>query len=275
MQTMSPTFLPSRIPSIKPTVVPSINPTANPTINFQIGDFITAGSISNPIAVSVDSSNNIYVADSSTKNVYKITYPGGVKTLYVSLGYIPNGIAITPQGLFVTTTGHLYCYNGGNVYDTSVYNNWVWSNPFGIYYDGGNYVNVGDAGTGMIVQIRIYYNGNAQLFNQDGNSASMYPTIHGITASYLTQTSPVGVYGTGTNLISSAFTYPICLTKDSSQNLYVADYSRNAVYIIQNPSSGTSTPVSIVNVTQPTGVAFLSNGGLVVVAKSGRVLIAR
>ena len=231
------------------------------------------------MAVSVDATTkNIYVADSSTQAVYVITYPGGVKTLYKSLGYVPNGIAYTSQGLFVTTRGNVWNYNGANSYNTSTYNKWIWDNPFGIRYDGANYVIVADAGSNQTVSIRIYYDGNKQLFNQGGSSSSLYPTIHGLTSSYISQTNPVGIYDYGTNLISNAFSYPICLTADASNNLYVADYTKNAVYEMINPSSGSSYPISIVSVTQPTGITFLSSDLLVVVAANngvGRVLLAR
>jgi hypothetical protein len=118
------------------------------------------------------------------------------------------------------------------------------------------------------------------MFNQDGKSASIYPTIHGLTSSYISQTNPVGIYDYATNLISNAFSYPICLAADASNtnNLYVADYRKNAVYEMINPSSGSSIPISIVNVTQPTGITFLSSGVLVVVAVNngvGRMLLAR
>jgi hypothetical protein len=62
---------------------------------------------------------------------------------------------------------------------------------------------------------------------------------------------------------------PNSLAFDLSDNLYVTDYATSMVFKITNPLNG-GTPVAILSVNQPTGIAFTNTGSMVITgANSG------
>jgi len=247
---------------------------------LQSSNILPPGSIASPVAVSLDSSNNAFVVDSSTQSIYKVT-PAGVKTLFYSgLGGTPYGIAWTSKGVFVSTrnatAGRVYLIDPTGTSATAV-TSYNWKFPKAIASDGVSSVYVADFGTNQIVTIKSsdLSNPSKSFVNGTGPFAvTVSLNAQSIPQIFYSQNNIKGVFSLTTNkLISSAFKNPNSLALDSSGNLYVTDYATSMVFKITNPLNG-GTPVAILSVNQPTGIAFTNTGSMVVTgANSGSGMV--
>lgn len=73
----------------------------------------TAASFSDPYGIAVDSSGNVYVADSNNSEIRKITSTGVVSTFAGSTNN-PNNIINSPSGIAVDSSGNVYVATVGN-----------------------------------------------------------------------------------------------------------------------------------------------------------------
>jgi prepilin-type N-terminal cleavage/methylation domain-containing protein len=79
----------------------------------------TAAQFSNSFGIAVDSSGNVYVADTNNQRIRKITPGGVVMTLAGSTGGYANGTGaaaqfLNPQGVAVDSSGNVYVADGNN-----------------------------------------------------------------------------------------------------------------------------------------------------------------
>ena len=210
--------------------------------NYLTAWFITGGSVHGqflyPYGIAVDSSNNVYVADTFNDRVEKFDSNGNYLTQWGS-GY-PYGIAVDSSNNVYVTDGsdsrvEKFDSNGNYLtqWGSSGSGNGQFNGPGGVAVDRSNHV--------YVVDINNY---RVEKFDSNGN--------------YLTQW---GSYGSG----NGQFNYPDGIAVDRSGNfIYVADFLNSRIQVFVNnanivPPIITSQPVSQtvaagVNITFSVGV---------------------
>ncbi|HEY8131100.1 MAG TPA: hypothetical protein VII12_04360 [Thermoanaerobaculia bacterium] len=252
-----------------------------------------------PASIGVDLDGNIYVADSESSVIRKITPGGTVSTPTGTAGQIGSsdgtrGFAQLdhPRALAVTAGGYVYIadtensivrqfYPAGNGVVFSAFLGTLardFNRPAGIAVAPNGTVYVADTGSGLVRQIvglnavvttlardfnapaGIAINASGEVFVADTNN----DVIKRI-ASDGNVTTFAGVAGQpglmdGLGVITH-FDHPTALAFDALGNLYVADTGNNAIRRIA-PSTLVSTVAS--NLNAPTGLAFDSSGKLLI-----------
>jgi DNA-binding beta-propeller fold protein YncE len=236
----------------------------------------TAASFDKPSGMAVDSSGNVYVADTYDGKVRVITPGGQVSTLITTDG--PTGVATDP---------------GGNIYIADFYGNVIFGSaggPVTIIAGGGsgtatnglanaasfnNPYGVAVSTTGEEVYITDYGN---NLIRKTTNAFSEPLNVSTFAGSGIVGATN----GTGT---AAAFHAPAGIAIDIQGNLYVADYGNNlirkitpagVVTTLAGGGQGTATNGNgvVASFNQPSGVA-VDAAGNVYVADSGNHLIRK
>ena len=237
----------------------------------------TAAQFSNPTAVAVDASGNVYVADTGNSVIREISPTGVVTTLAGSVGsqgsadgtgtaarfYNPMGVAVDPSG---------------NVYVADTGNNTIReiSPGGGVTTLAGQATNFGSFdGTGSTARFfsptGVAVDGFGNVFVADNYN----DTVREISAAGVVTTlagsvgNPGYADGTGT---TSQFSGPTDVAVDSSGNVYVADYDNETIREISpagavttlagspgNAGSANGTG-SVARFDEPSGIAVTPNG---------------
>ena len=207
------------------------------------------GQFSHPTGVAVDSSGNVYVADSSNNRIQKFDSSGIFITKWGSSG-IEDGQFGFPMGVAVDSSGNVYVADCGNYriqkFDSSGIFITKWGSsgtedrqftyPTGVAVDSSGNVYVAD-----------YLNHCIQKFDNNGMFITKW-----------------GSYGTE----DGQFSYPFGVAVDSSGNVYVVDYlnhriqkfDNNGMFITKWGSYGTEDG----QFSYPMGVAVDSSGNVYV-----------
>jgi hypothetical protein len=228
--------------------------------------------LSSPRAVAVDSSSNLYVADTGNNVVRKISPTGAMSTL--------TGIYSRPQGVALDSAGNILVADTGNHRIMRV-----------------------DASGSTVTTLA----GSGTIGSADGpGTAASFNAPQGLTVDaagnvYVADTgnnkirkiSPTGLVSTlaGTGVAGAAngagilatFSSPGALALDASGNLYVADTGNNQIrkitptsFVMAMAGSGSrGTPNGVASVARfyaPSGI-ILSSTGVVMVADGGNQLI--
>ena len=257
---------------------------------------VSTTSLYRPYLITIDSGNNLYVADS--KNNRALYYVSGSTTatrVYGQTGLYTTNIAnnsinaSTLNGPFGTAVD-----SGGNLYIVDNANNRVLYYASGsttatrVYGQGGSFTlstinNGGISANSLYSPSGVVLDSSGNMYIADtGNNRVLYyasgsPTatrVYGQGGSFTSNTANNG--GISANSLSS----PVGLALDSSGNLYVADYGNNRVLYyasgsttatrvygqVGNFTSNTANNGALSNTTlsAPTGVAIDSSGNLYV-----------
>ncbi|MBC7537571.1 MAG: hypothetical protein H7281_02025 [Bacteriovorax sp.] len=207
----------------------------------------TAARFKNPAGIAIDSSNNIYVADTYNHTIRKITTAGIVSTLAGTALTQGTTDATGSSARFNTPNGIAVGSSTGNVYVADTANQTIRKiTPGGI-------VTTIAGGAGLTGTTDA--TGTAARFNSprgiaiDASETYLYvsdtqnSTIRKINISGGVVTTLAGIAGTSGHLDATgtlaSFDMPIGLTVDSSANVYVADKNNQNIRMIN--SSGVVT----------------------------------
>ncbi|WP_369435801.1 Ig-like domain-containing protein [Vibrio cidicii] len=243
----------------------------------------SAASFNFPKAVTLDSSGNVYVADSSNNTIRKVT-PAGVVTTFAGSGtYGSNdgtGTAATfaaPTGITIDSNGNLYVVETNPHIVRKI-------TPAGVvttFAGSKNSSGFTDA-TGTSATFNFPYNGgsnsNNDLFIADRNNHA----IRKITsASVVTTFAGTGSAGsTNSTGTQASFNKPYDVAADRADNLYVTEQAAHTIRKITSTgvvttyagsagaSGNTDGLASVARFSQPYGIAVDSNG-IVYVADTG------
>ena len=265
-----------RIRKITPAGV--VTTLAGNNVEGSIDGTGTAASFDEPVGIAVDSSGTLYVTDTITQNVRKITSAGVVTTLAGSgaIGsadgtrtaasfYQPNGVAID-------SSGNVYVADSNNhkirkITSTGVVTKFAGSGAIGSADGTGTAASFyGPVG------ITIDSSGNVYVADM-GNNKIRKITPAGVVTTLAGSGSQGAVDGKG---VAASFKTPLGIAVDSGGNLYVADSGNNKIRKI--------TPAGVVTTLAGSGLkssvdgtatsASFSNPGGVAVDSSGNVYVS-
>jgi len=255
------------IRKITPTGIVSTLAGLPGTSGIVDGTGVTAR-FNHPNGVAVDSTGNVYVADTSNDTIRKITASGVVTTLAGTAGVhgMTDGTGAaasfnTPQGIAVDTVG--------NVYVADTFNDAIRKiTPAGevTTLEGGSFGSADGTGTAAKFNnpVGVAVDGAGNVFIADASNFA----IRKIT--------PAGVV---TTLASVMFGTMTGITIDSSGNLYVADSSHNTIWkvtqagvasIVVGTAGSQSIQLGVLpgELYAPQGVAMASNRELYITTLS-------
>ena len=235
-----------------------------------------------PVGITIDSSSNLYVADSSTHIVGKITSAGVVTTLAGGTGTTgttdASGTAARfnqPNGVSSTSAGIVYVADTANATIRKIAADGTVTTFAGSTGTRGNTDGTGTAAT-FSYPVGVAQDSSGNVYVADATNHSIRKiTSAGVVTTFAGGAGISGTTdGTGT---AARFNYPTGVTVDSSNNLYVADTTNNTIRKIT--SAGVVTTLAglagISGSSDGTGNAALFNtpGGLAV-DSSGNLFVA-
>jgi sugar lactone lactonase YvrE len=239
----------------------------------------SAARFNSPAAVAVDSSGNVYVADSGNSTIRKISPGGAVSTLAGLAGGFGSddgtGSAArfhNPQGVAVDSSGNVYVADWGNSTIRKITPGGVVSTLAGLAGSFGS--DDGAASTARFDNpqgVAVDSSGNVYVADS-GNSTIRKITPGGVVSTLAGLAGSTGSDdGTGS---AARFNYPSGVAVDSSGNVYVADSYNYTIRKI-TPGGVVSTLAGLAgSFAGPSGVAVDSSGN-VFVADSGNYTISK
>jgi len=226
----------------------------------------TAARFNKPDAIAVDSSGNMYLADTGNDTIRKITPAGVVTTLAGAPGLIGSADGTgnfarfsVPGGLVVDGSGNVYVADSGNGTIRKVTSVGV------VTTFAGTAEKFGAAdGTGAAAEFNnpqgIAVDGSGNLYVSDtGNNTIRKITPAGVVTTLAGSAGKAGeMDGTGG---AALFNGPTGLVADVSGNLYVADTNNNAIRKV-TPAGVVTTLPNAGNFAYITSVAVDGSGNV-------------
>lgn len=258
-----------------------INPLGGSSIGAPIILSVATALIPFPVAIAADGSGNLYVTDSSTHVVQKISTANQVTTLAGtsgSTGSVDGAGSVArfnqPSGITVASSGLLTVSDTANAMIRQVSATGVVGTLAGSASVRGNGDGTGGAAT-FRLPIGIAQNSSGSLYIADATNH----TIRAMTAANVVSTlaGSAGNSGSADGTGDAArFNYPTGVAVDGAGNVYVADKTNNLIRKI-TPAGLVSTLAGVVGVSgwqdgtgagalfnQPQGLAVDAAGNLYV-----------
>jgi hypothetical protein len=232
-----------------------------------------------PTAVAVDSSGNVYVADTNNNKIRKITSGGVVTTLAGSGGSSAiDGTGSTatfhhPRGVAVDSANNIYVADTNNHTVRMVTNGGVVTTVAGLALIFGS-----DDGTGSAARfddlrgVAVDSTGKVYVADSDNHTIRQI-TSGGVVTTLAGGVGYGGVDGTG---LAARFTHPESVAVDSAGTVYVADFYNHTIRMItgggvvttlagtKGLAGSTDDTGSAARFSNPAGVAVDNSGNLYV-----------
>jgi sugar lactone lactonase YvrE/outer membrane lipoprotein-sorting protein len=259
---------------------------------FADGGLATAAQLNAPIGMAVDSSGNLYIADSANSRIRKVTSAGIISTV-AGNGTRGSGgdgglataaqLAFGPSGLAVDSAGNLYIADRGNNRIRKVTPAGIISTVAG----NGNSPYSDDDGQATAAKLSITTGvavdsaGNFYIADRDSNRIRKV-TTEGVIST-VAGNGTIGFSGDGALATAAQLSSPSGVAVDSAGNLYIADYGNLRIRkvttegIISTVAGrgfggllGDGGPATAAQVNYPNGVALDSEGNLYI-AENNRI----
>ena len=254
------------------------------------GGQATAAQINNPEGMAVDSSGNLYIADTTNNRIRKVDTSGVITTVAGngSYGYSGDGGQATaarlrrPEGVAVDSSGNLYIADSRShrirMVDTSgVITTVAGIGTNGISGDGGAATS---ASVGWPSDIKV--DGSGNLYIAQANSARIRKVdTSGVISTVAAGDNNFG--GDGGRAIFALLNEPYEVAVDSSGNLYIADTANSRVRKVDpegviSTVAGTGTrgysgdggPATTAELNSPQDVVVDSAGNLYIADGTGQ-----
>lgn len=190
-----------------------------------------------PQALAVDSSGNVYVADTGNFTIRKITPAGVVSTLAGSAGVAgstdgqsTNAEFFEPEGIALDGSGNLYVADTWNHTIREITSAGAVTTLAGLAGNFGSSNGVGSSAQFYEPQgITVAPSGNIFVADTGNNTIRQITPVGAVT----TLAGSAGNFGsTDANGPSASFDSPAGISADASGNLYVADSLNNTIRIV-------------------------------------------
>jgi hypothetical protein len=235
-----------------------------------------------PSNVTLDNSDNMYVADTSNHTIRKVT-PAGVVTTLAGLAGVPGSADGTgsaarfnqPNGVALDSNGNLYVADGVNSTIRKVTLNGVVTTLAGLAGSSGSANGTGSAARFNFPEdVAVDTAGNVYVADA-GNNTIRKVTPGGVVTTLAGKAGVVGSQdGTGSGAL---FSFPEALAVDSAGNVFVADYGNDTIRKV-TPSGVVTTIGGLAGSTGtangPGSVARFNGEEGIGVDKSGNVYVA-
>lgn len=248
------------------------------------GGLATSAKLNSPKGVAVDSSGNIYIADTSNHRIRKIDTSGNISTIAgTGTGTFGGDNAAataarvnSPQGVAVDTAGNVYIADTSNnrvrKIDTSGTISTVAGNGTGGYLAD----NVSATSTRINAPRGVAVDSLGNIYIADTSNNRIRKVASG-TITTFAGTGTASFSGDGGAATSATIRAPQALTLDSAGNLYIADTTNHRIRKVN--TSGTITTIggsgsagysgdggaaTSAKVSSPAGIAVDSSGNVYV-----------
>ncbi len=247
----------------------------------------TAASFNYPIGVAVDSSGNVYIADSNNNLIRKISSGGVVTTLAGQAGVTgatnATGTAASfnhPSGVAVDSSGNVYVADDGNNLIRKITTGGVVTTLAGSGSTGSTNATGTAASFNQPYGVAVDSSGN--VYVADFLNSLIRAITSGGVVSTLAGSGSIGsTNATGT---AASFNRPTGVAVDSSGNIYVADYANSLIREIRSWGSvstlagqtgvfgSTNGTGSAASFYFPTGVAVDTSGNVYVADEANSLI---
>jgi uncharacterized protein (TIGR03437 family) len=202
----------------------------------------TSAELNHPLAVALDASGNLYVADADNSLIRKFSIGGNISTVAGSTtlgagyagdkGPATNALLNQPCGVAVDPSGNIYIADTGNHCIRKVTGTTITTFAGTCSFSGGS----GDNGPATQARLNapravaVDASGNNVYIADTGNNRIRKVSAGSITA--VAGTSLAAFGGDGGPALSAQFFGPRGIAVDASGNIYVADYTNSRVRMI-------------------------------------------
>ena len=257
-------------------------PAGAQTAHFRA--FSVGSGFNNTWDVAVDSSGNLFVADTGNNAIKEITAASNYGTV-TTLG---SGFNL-PEGVAVDASGNVFVADDGNGlvkeilaaggYTTVKTLGSGFTYPTGVAVDSNDNVFVSDNFNGLVKEITAASGYTAvntlgtvvfQNVHQIAVDASDNVYVANSGNNQVMEMTAASGYST-VNSLGSGFSFPLGVAVDANGNVYVSDYNNSAVKEITAASNYTTVDVLGSGFNQPNGIAVGSKGEVFVAADSNYV----
>ncbi len=258
-------------------------PLGNPLNPCGDNGSATSATFTDPLAIALDSSNNLYIADYSVHRVREVNASTNIITTIAGVGIAGkggNGLPAAqshldhPSGVTVDTAGNVYIddsYNNeirciGCKFGPGIIGDYALNGAFSLTGDGS-----AATAASMWAPMEVTLDPAGDLFIGGGNDnvvqrVSAATGIIGTVAGDYAQKGVGGFSGDGGPATSAKISND-GLVVDAKGNLYIADAGNNRIRVVQlspaltypNPSNFASYPIG--TASPPQNLSLMSSGG--------------